>query len=49
MGGSPSRLMLAGVALKMAVLLEFQRALRPGLSLGVIVVPRAAGRNDPVQ
>jgi hypothetical protein len=39
----------AGYALKMAVLLEFQRAVRPGLSLVVIVVPRAVVRNDAVQ
>ena len=36
----------AGIALKMAVLLEFQRARRPGLSLRWIVVPGGARRND---
>jgi hypothetical protein len=36
----------AGFALKMAVLLEFQWAERPGLSLVGIVLPAALVRND---
>ena len=39
---SPSRLKLLDIALKMAVLLEFRWARRPGLSLRWIVVPRSA-------
>jgi hypothetical protein len=43
---SPTRLKLLEIALKMAGLLEFQRARRPGLSLRWIVVPGGARRND---